>query len=83
MLPQKKIYLLSYAIFCFAGIKTLFELPYCFKNASDADKAIEDNAHATHACISVYKKEKVFNSKGKYAKRQKNHKVDPLFQYAD
>ena len=47
--------ILTYAIFCFAGIKTLFELPYCFKNISNADKAIEDHAHA---CISVYETEK-------------------------
>ena len=61
--------ILTYAIFCFAGIKTLFELPYCFKNTSDADKAIEDHALATHASFSVYKTEKGFNSKGKHAKR--------------
>ena len=39
------------------------------KNTSDDDKAIEDHALATHASFSVYKTEKGFNSKGKYAKR--------------
>ena len=39
------------------------------KNTSDADKAIEDHPLATHASFSVYKTEKGFNSKGKYAKR--------------
>ena len=55
--------------FLFCRYQTLFELPYCFKNTSDADKAIEDHALATHVCISVYKTEKGFNSKGKYAER--------------
>ena len=38
--------------------------PNCFKNISDADKAIEDHALATHASFSVYKPERECNSKG-------------------
>ena len=33
-------------------------LPYCFKNASDADKAIEDHVHATQACTRFIKRKK-------------------------
>ena len=57
------------ATFLFCRYQTLLELPYCFKNTSDADKAIEDHTLATNVCIAVYKMEKGFNSKDKYAKR--------------
>ena len=55
--------------FLFCRYQNSPKSPYCFKNISDADKAIEDHALATHASFSDYKPEWECNSKGKYAKR--------------
>ena len=50
----------------------------CFKNTSDADKAIEDHALATHVCISVYKTEKDLIQK---VNMQSDRKITKLIYY--
>ena len=66
------------ATFLFCRYQTLLELPYCFKNTSDADKAIEDHALATHVCISVYKTEKDLIQK---VNMQSDRKITKLIYY--